>query len=182
MFRVLVCPILLISSMSVMTGCHTEKVQRVTAGDAPVCSTDTQCRCQISVSVPLHGKEETYTIDQGNNIISVLGITEAKRPIIAAEYSTLHIFLLEIYINRKTTIRGSLLRGTFRNEPWDQEKFHGYFERDWKLVSGNKPKQEEHDWSGIYRTDGETIYFDALEKGVVTSTWMMTTKAPQKVP
>lgn len=182
MFRVLVCPILLISSMSTMTGCHTENAQGVTAGNSPVRTTDTQWRCQISVSVPLHGKEETYTIEQERNILSVLGITEAKRPIIVAEYGDLHLFLLEVYINRKTTIRGSLLRDTFRDEPWDQEKFHGHFEQDWKLVGGNKPKQEEFYWSGIYRTDGETIYFDALEKGVVMSTWMMTTKAPRKVP
>lgn len=166
MFRALVCQVFLVSLLAMMTGCNTGKTS----------STDKQWRCSIGVSVPLQGKEETYTIDQEErSVILVLGITEATMPIVLAEYGSLHQFLLEIYINRSTTIRGTLLR-----ESWDKEEFHGFFGRHWKLVSGKRPNQEEFHWSGIYRTDGETIYFDVMEKDVVTSTWMMTTKAPRK--
>lgn len=129
------------------------------------------------------GSARQYEIEQGENLLFTLGITEDDLPIVEASFGgaiqTPHEFYLDVYLNRTAILKGVLSRGTLREEQWNQTSFIVLGET-WKMVSGEKPQQKEWLWDGIYRTDGETIYFDATNKKGSHCTWILVTPAPRK--
>lgn len=133
----------------------------------------------------LNGKEREHEIVQGNNYLDVLGITEDECPIVAAHFGTFNLtFTLEVYLNPKATLKGYLFRNLVEDTVGTPKVFTNLkgwkSEQTWKVVSGEAPSKEERLWNGVYRTDGEHIYFDATNKNGSLCTWMLVTKAPRK--
>lgn len=152
------------------------------------CNHDAQKWWSASVSISynlLDGKEREHEIVQGDNSLETIGITDDECPIVTAEFGKLlPRWYLEVYLNPKAVLKGSLFRSQMTNDVWTQTSFTDWkgwtWERTWKVVYGEAPQKEEWWWEGTYRTDGETIYFDATNKNGSPCTWMLTTPAPKK--
>lgn len=145
------------------------------------CSKTGKVVLERSVAVHLMSNGH-IVIEQGHEVLQILGITDDDEPIVFAEYGRMPWFSLTVYLNRKSSLHGHLIREASvggEGIVWDQESFENWTEK-WKLVYGQKPAQEEFHWNGTYRTDGETIFFVGTNRDGSSCTWMLVTPAPRK--
>lgn len=169
-----ICGVVL--ACAVIVGCSKTGTETAPAPGKPT----PESKVVLMRSVAVHIMSNDHiVIEQGHEVLRLLGITSNDEPIVLAEYGRMPWFSLTVYLNRKSSLHGHLIRETRKDIVWDQESFENWTEK-WKLVSGQKPAQKEFHWSGNYRTDGETIYFDGTNSDGSSCTWMLVTLAPRK--
>jgi len=106
---------------------------------------------------------------KGSMLVNVVGITNADYPALSVEFSSGGTIHVKAHLNPKTQIEGTLFRNS--DVPWDRQKIRGHYRSTWNLMEGERPAWGATYFSGVFYTDGKSIYLSEEIDGKHVRTW-----------